>query len=67
MKQRGYVSPYIEAIIYAGLNETTQALAHLERAFEERASWMVFLQVEPCFDRLHAEPRFRKLVQQLWG
>lgn len=67
MKQRGYISPYIEAIIYAGLNETAEALAHLEDAFQKRATWMVFLQVEPCFDQLRAEPRFRELLRQLWS
>jgi DNA-binding winged helix-turn-helix (wHTH) protein/tetratricopeptide (TPR) repeat protein len=67
MKQRGYVSPYIEAIIYAGLNETLEALTHLEHAFQKRATWMVFLQVEPCFEQLRAEPRFRELLRQLWS
>ena len=36
-----YVSPYLEAIIYTGLGQKEQALAQLERAYQERAAWMV--------------------------
>jgi tetratricopeptide (TPR) repeat protein len=67
MRQRGYVSPYMEAIVYAALGERDEAVGWLERALGERAPWMVFLQIEPCFDALRPEPRFRQLVRQLWG
>jgi DNA-binding winged helix-turn-helix (wHTH) protein/TolB-like protein/tetratricopeptide (TPR) repeat protein len=67
MRQRGYVSPYMEAIVYAALGERDEAVDWLERALGERAPWMVFLQIEPCFDALRPEPRFRRLVRQLWG
>lgn len=67
MKQHNYVSPYIEAIIYAALDEKRAALDRLEQAFEERAPWMVFLQIEPFFDSLRPERRFRRLLQKLWG
>ena len=67
MRRRGYVSPYMEALVYAALGEKEEALGWLERAHGERAPWMVFLRVEPCFDALRSEPRFRRLVEQLWG
>jgi DNA-binding winged helix-turn-helix (wHTH) protein/tetratricopeptide (TPR) repeat protein len=67
MRQRGYVSPYMEALVYAALGEQDEAAGWLERALGERAPWMVFLQVEPCFDALRPEPRFRRLIEQLWG
>ncbi|MBV8857532.1 MAG: winged helix-turn-helix domain-containing protein [Acidobacteria bacterium] len=67
MRRRGYVSPYMEAMVYAALGEKEEAAGWLERAHGERAPWMVFLRVEPCFDALRPEPRFRRLVEQLWG
>jgi tetratricopeptide (TPR) repeat protein len=67
MRRRGYVSPYMEALVYAALGEKEEAVSWLEKAMEERAPWMVFLQVEPCFDALRSERRFRRLVERLWG
>jgi DNA-binding winged helix-turn-helix (wHTH) protein/tetratricopeptide (TPR) repeat protein len=67
MKLHYYVSPYIETIILAALHEKGEALDRLEQAFEERAPWMVFLRIEPCFDSLRSERRFRRLVREMWG
>lgn len=60
-KQR-YVSPYDVAIIYAGLGEKDLAFTWLERAYEDRTTWLAFLKVEPAFDNLRADPRFRDLL-----
>jgi hypothetical protein len=46
--------------------DNSEALDLLERGLRERAAWMVFLRVEPCFDALRSELRFRTLVQALW-
>jgi serine/threonine-protein kinase len=67
MRQRYYVSPFTEAMIYASLNDTDAALERLAQAREERAPWMVFLQIEPCFETIRSDRRFRRLVQELWG
>jgi len=37
----------------------------LEKAFAERAGWLVLLNVEPRFDSLRADPRFADLVQRI--
>ena len=58
-----YVSPYLEAIIYAGLGEADHAFALLEKACQERAVWMVFLKVDPFLDRLRDDPRFVNLLR----
>ena len=60
-----YVSPYLVAIIYTGLGQKERALAQLERAFQERAAWMVFLKVDPFLDQLHNEPQFSDLLQRI--
>ena len=57
-----YVSPYLEAIIQTGLGQTGRAFAELERACQERAAWAVFLNVDPFFDSLRADPRFVNLL-----
>jgi len=63
-KQAGqnYVMPFYIAIIYLGLGEKAQVFEWLERAYEERNYWLVFLKADPMFDSLHSEPRFRTLL-----
>ena len=64
-KHHRYVSPYERAVIHAGLGETEEAFAWLEKAYAERAGWLVYLQVEPRLDRLRADPRFANLVKRV--
>jgi len=63
--KRRYVSPYGVALGYTGLREQNQAFEWLEKAFAERAGWLVLLKVEPRFDSLRADPRFADLVQRI--
>jgi hypothetical protein len=65
LAKKRYVSPYIEAIVQAGLGEKEQALTQLEKAFREKACWMVFLNVDPFLDSLRSEPRFTALVRRM--
>ncbi len=55
------------AYIYAGLGQTQPTLAALEKAFQRRDGDTSFLAVEPLFDGLRREPRFRALVARLRG
>jgi len=65
LSREHYVSPYHTAVIYAGLGEREQALAWLERARDERFNWIPFIQVDPLFDNLRSEPKFKNLVQSI--
>ena len=60
-----YVSPYHIAIACNGLNRSSEAIAWLQRGFEERDPKMVFLNVEPTWRNLRGEPRFRTLLKQM--
>jgi TolB-like protein/DNA-binding winged helix-turn-helix (wHTH) protein/Tfp pilus assembly protein PilF len=57
-----YVSSYARALIYTGLGENELALAWLERAFQERSSWMVKLKVDLRLDPLRKNARFTDLM-----
>jgi tetratricopeptide (TPR) repeat protein len=65
LSRERYVSPYHVAIACNGLNERSEAIAWLERAFQERDPMMVFLNVEPTWRNLRSEPRFRTLLKQM--
>ncbi len=63
---RRYISPYLLAIIYVGLEAYEQALDCLEMAIRERASWLVFLNIDPFYDSLRKNPRFQTLASSVW-
>jgi tetratricopeptide (TPR) repeat protein len=60
-----YVSAVDIASIYASLRDTDSALAWLDRALQQRASWLGFLAQNPAFDGLHDDPRFAALVDRV--
>jgi TolB-like protein len=61
----GYVSPFDFATLYAGLGDRSRTLEWLEKAYQRRVPYMIFLAVDPHFDDFRAEPRFRDLVQRM--
>ena len=65
LAEKRYVSPYLKAIAYTGLGEIDQAFDQLEKAFAERALWMVFLKVDPFLDRLREDQRFEEMLRRL--
>ena len=65
LRQDKYVSAFDTAMVHLGLGEHERALDHLERAYDERAAWLIYLNVDPRFAPLHAEPRFLALGQKM--
>ncbi len=63
--QQSYVSPYDIATICVALGDTNQALAWLEKAYQQRANGLVELKVEPTFDPLRSDPRFQDLLRRV--
>ena len=53
------------AEIYARLADPRRAVDHLERAFEERHTWLVYLNCDPAFDGIRGDPAFRAMVRKV--
>jgi serine/threonine-protein kinase len=60
-----YVSPYFIAEIYRGLGEIDRTFEWLEKAYEDRSDWLVWLGVEPALDSLRSDPRFIDLMRRV--
>jgi serine/threonine protein kinase/tetratricopeptide (TPR) repeat protein len=60
-----YISPYGIAAIHAGLGEKDQAFLWLEKAYEERSGWLIWLRAEPGSDPLRSDPRFQDLLRRI--
>ena len=61
----GYVPAYDFAIIHTALGETEQALAWLQKAYNEHAWALVVLGVEPRLDPLRSDSRFQSLLSKV--
>jgi TolB-like protein/Tfp pilus assembly protein PilF len=59
------VSAYDFAVVHAGLGDAKRALDALERAFGERATGVRWLKVEPIFDELRGDLRFKALLMKV--
>lgn len=60
-----YVPPALLARVYASLGDVEPALLALEAASVERSFSLLFLAVDPDYDPLRPDPRFRALVERL--
>jgi len=60
-----YVPPYFLGVVYAALGDNDKAFSWLEKAYQERDSYLVRLKVEPVMDPLRSDPRFEKLLRRM--
>lgn len=64
-KSPGYIQPYYLVEPYVDLGRDEEAITWLGRAAEAHDVEIVFIKVDPRFDRLRANPRFHEIVQSL--
>ncbi len=60
-----YVPAIYFAVIFAGLNEKDDAFHWLDRAYDERCEYLVYLGTEPLADPLRGDSRFAKLLSRI--
>ena len=65
LSRREHVSPWHFAIVHLGLGEHDRAIGFLEQALSDRAWQLRLLPVEPMFDPIRANPRFRELIAKV--
>jgi tetratricopeptide (TPR) repeat protein len=65
MSATRYVPSVYVALIYTGLNQKDEAFQWLDKAFDERCEYLVYLPTEPLADPLRSDPRFAPLLHRL--
>jgi TolB-like protein/DNA-binding winged helix-turn-helix (wHTH) protein/Tfp pilus assembly protein PilF len=60
-----YVTPFGLAVIYARLGRKDLAIGALEQAFDRRDVQLTEVNIEPAFDELRSDPRFRVLLRRV--
>ena len=63
--QREHVDPLAFAWLNIGLGDTEAAFSWLERAYEAKSSWLIFLKVQQIYEPLHPDPRYHDLLRRL--
>ena len=59
------VDPMAFAQVYAGLGDKAEAVAWLEKAYARRSHGLTALKVDPEYDLLRGDPRFRDLLRRV--
>jgi tetratricopeptide (TPR) repeat protein len=62
---RQYVPAHTRAFIYAALGETDPAFAWLEKSFEERSPYLMYMQLTSWYDPFRSDPRFQDLYRRM--
>ena len=66
LSRQKYVSSYDIAVIYAGLDRRDQAIAWLQKAFEQRDGWIAgWIKVDPRLSHLHTDERFIEILKKI--
>ena len=64
LSQRRYVSGIYFAVVCAGLKDNDRAIQYLNKAFESRHPGLVLIRIEPMFDGLRNDERFKQLIRK---
>jgi len=57
-----YVPAFSVALVYIGLGDRNQAMDWLEKAYQDRSTYMVYSKVDPLLDPVRSDPRFVALM-----
>ena len=63
--KRMYVPSDIVATIYVALGDHDHAFEYLQKGYEERAGWMIWIRVDPVWNPLRTDPRFTALLKKM--
>jgi eukaryotic-like serine/threonine-protein kinase len=65
LSKHSYVSSYSIAESYMRMDQKQKAFEWLEKAYEEHDSGLVSLAVEPMFENIRPDPRFKEILRRM--
>ena len=60
-----YIPPYEFAVVHLGLGNKKEAFVWLNKAYDERFAPLIFLTVNPAYDSLRSDTKFKDLAQRM--
>jgi tetratricopeptide (TPR) repeat protein len=64
-KNDQYVSPMAPAKLSVRLGKTDEAFFWFDKAVEQRSPELVYLGVDPLYDSIRSDPRFKRILQRV--
>jgi serine/threonine protein kinase/Tfp pilus assembly protein PilF len=65
LRKERYVAALDFAYVHAGCRDKDKAFGWLERAYQERSAWLIWVDADPRLDWLRSDPRFSDLLHRL--
>lgn len=65
LSQKQFVTAYGIALVYAGLNEKDNVFIWLNKAYEERSNWLVWVKSDPRWIPFQSDKRYAELVNRV--
>ena len=65
LSKHRYVSAYRVAAIHAALDRKDEAFDWLEKAYEQRDPWLLWLKLNPALDSIRRDSRFTDLLRRI--
>ena len=63
---REFFDPYFIAVVYLALDEKDKAIEWLERSYQVRSNWLLWMNTEPKLDPIRNDPRFQELTATIY-
>jgi len=60
-----YISSIYFSTIYIGLGEKDRAFEWLEKAYNERSVWLIYIHRSPIYDSIRSDPRYTDLLKKM--
>jgi serine/threonine protein kinase/Tfp pilus assembly protein PilF len=64
-REKEYASPYYIAKIYFALDEDNHGFKWLNIGYQEKENLLLEIKVDPAFDGVRSDPRFKKLLKKV--
>jgi hypothetical protein len=65
MQASGYVDPFALCHVYLALNKPDEVIEYVQECLDERTMLVAFLDIDPIFDTIRTDSRFRKLAARV--
>ena len=65
LSSREFITSYGVALVYAGLGERDKAFHSLDKSYEERSNFLVWLKVDPRWAPIRSDKRYAELVRRV--
>ena len=64
--EKGYVSPYMLGVVWAGLGDKAKAFEFLEKSYAEKSTDLAyFIKADLRLDGLRSDPRFQHVLARV--